>query len=159
MVNKENAWLWMCGISVSWTRVECKCFRSQRHSEQAALQSLCLMCLVLIKSHIPSLRLLCSFVQFQFFTISSTPGLSSQLSHTEVWPFSISFQQESPFPPTLSHRATGKQLHTENKLRQTLIHHRNQWPKLKNNPMMVGWGEGAPATLAQTKYQLSDKAF
>lgn len=38
-----------------------------------------------------------SLVKFQFSNISSIRGLPIQILHTEVWPFSISFQQESLF--------------------------------------------------------------
>lgn len=55
------------------------------------------------------------FACFQFSTISSTAGISSQPSHREVWPLSSSFQPEPPSLPTWCHRGTGKQLHTQKK--------------------------------------------
>lgn len=109
---------------------ENKWFRSQVHSQQAALKpGFALSC-----AHQVSRSFLKAglgfFAGFQFFTISSPAGISTQASRAEVWPLSTSFQPEFPFLPTLCHRGTGKQIY--------IVHYQNQQPKLTN--CGVGWG-------------------
>lgn len=116
------------------------------------------MYLMLIRSHIPSLRLF----QVSLLAFSFSPSLP----HQEFPHSPVILKCDLSAPPSswnLHFFPAGVTEGQENNFMQrTNSGNFNSLAKpmaKTNNPMMVEWGEGAPATLAQAKYQLLGKAF